>query len=312
MELRTIGRSGLKVSTLGLGCNNFGSRIDEKASAAVVAACLEAGITFFDTADIYGAGQSETFLGRALKGHRDEVVIATKFSGRTGESPYDAGASRKHVVAACERSLRSLGTDFIDLYYQHFPDEDTPVEETLAALDDLVHAGKVRYVASSNFAGWQIVEADLLAAARHGTRFVASQSEWSLLKRDVEAEVVPACAAYHVGVVPYFPLASGLLTGKYQRGRPAPEGTRLAGDRFQHVATDAAFDVVERLSDLGEAHGHSLLELAIGWLLAQPVVPSVLVGATKPEQVTANAEAAAVQLGADVLAAVSAATAPPR
>lgn len=309
MELRTIGRSGLKVSVLGLGCNNFGSRIDEEASAAVVRACLDAGITFFDTADIYGGGESEKFLGRALGGHRDDVVIATKFSGRTGDGPYAAGASRKHVMAACERSLRSLGTDYIDLYYQHFPDPETPVDETLAALDDLVRAGKVRYIASSNFAGWQIAQAEHLAAASHGARFIASQSEWSLLQRDVEAEVVPACAAYRVGVVPYFPLASGLLTGKYERGRPAPEGTRLAGPRYQDVATDAAFDVVDRLTEIGKQHGRSLLELAIGWLLAQPVVPSVLVGATKPEQVRANAEAAAVVLSPEETGAVSAATA---
>jgi aryl-alcohol dehydrogenase-like predicted oxidoreductase len=309
MDLRRIGRSGLKVSVLGLGCNNFGSRIDEDASAAVVRASLTAGITFFDTSDSYGGGESEKFLGRALKGHRDEVVIATKFSSRVGESPYDVGASRKHLVAACEHSLRSLGTDYIDLYYQHFPDPETPVDETLAALDDLVRAGKVRYVASSNFAGWQIVEAEHLARSQHGTRFIASQSEWSLLERGIEAEVVPACAAYQLGLVPYFPLSSGLLTGKYQRGRPAPEGTRLASPRYDDWVTDAKFDKVERLADLGSKHGRSLLELAIGWLLAQPVVPSVLVGATKPEQVAANAEAAAVQLSAEEVAAVSAVTA---
>ncbi len=309
MDLRVIGRSGLKVSVLGLGCNNFGPRIDEAAAAAVVDASLAAGITFFDTSNSYGGGESEKFLGRALKGHRDGVVVATKFSSRVGESPYEVGASRKHLVAACERSLRSLGTDYIDLYYQHFPDPETPVEETLAALDDLVRAGKVRYVASSNFAGWQIVEAELLAAARHGTRFIASQSEWSLLERGIEAEVVPACAAYQVGVIPYFPLASGLLTGKYERGRSAPEGTRLAGGRYRDWLTDAKFDVVDRLEDLRAQHGRSLLELAIGWLLAQPVVPSVLVGATRPEQVTANAQAAAVQLSAEEVAAVSAATA---
>jgi aryl-alcohol dehydrogenase-like predicted oxidoreductase len=308
MDMRTIGRSGLKVTVLGLGCNNFGSRIDEEASAAVVQACLAAGITFFDTSDSYGGGESEKFLGRALKGHRDEVVIATKFSSRVGESPYDVGASRKHLVAACDHSLRSLGTDYIDLYYQHFPDPETPVEETLAALDDLVRAGKVRYIASSNFAGWQIVEAEHLAAARHGARFVASQSEWSLLERGIEAEVVPACAAYQVGVVPYFPLASGLLSGKYQRGRPAPEGTRLASPRFADWVTDAKFDVVERLEALGRQHGRSLLELAIGWLVAQPVVASVLVGATTPEQVVANAHAASVQLSPEELGAVSAAT----
>src|SRR5579862_1258687 len=195
MELRNVGRSGLQVSVLGLGCNNFGSRIDEDAAHAVVRACHDAGVTFFDTADTYGGGKSEEFLGRALAGKRDEVVVATKFSGRTADGPYGAGASRKHLLVACEASLRRLGTDYIDLYYQHFPDPVTPVEETLDALDDLVRAGKVRYVASSNLAGWQVVEAEHVARSRRTARFVASQSEWSLLERDVEREVVPACAA---------------------------------------------------------------------------------------------------------------------
>jgi aryl-alcohol dehydrogenase-like predicted oxidoreductase len=300
MELRTVGRSGLQVSLLGLGCNNFGSRIDEEASAAVVRAALDAGVTLFDTSDSYGAGQSEEFLGRALRGERDDVVIATKFSSPTGDGPYRSGASRKYLMAACERSLRRLGTDFVDLYYLHRPDAKTPIEETLAALDDLVHAGKVRYVASSNFAGWQIVEAEHVARTDGTVRFVASQSEWSLLRRGVEVEVVPACTAYGIGVVPYFPLASGLLTGKYVRGEPPPAGTRLAtSPRFADVATDAAFGVVERLADFGRDRGRSLLELAIGWLAAHPVVPSVLVGATKPEQVAANAAAASVRLSPD-------------
>jgi len=311
MELRTVGRSGLQVSVLGLGTNNFGARIDEKASHAVVAACRDAGVTFFDTSNSYGGGRSEEFLGRALEGHRDEVVVATKFSSRVGEGPYDAGASRKHLLAACEASLRRLGTDYIDLYYQHWPDPKTPVDESLETLDTLVRAGKVRYAASSNFAGWQVAEAEHVARARGTTRFVASQSEWSLVQRGVETEVVPACAAYGIGVVPYFPLASGLLTGKYERGKPAPEGSRLAtSPRFSKVATDQAFDVVERLSVLAAKGGRTLLDLAIGWLVAQPVVPSVLVGATSPEQVRANAAAAEVSLSPEEIAAVSEATAP--
>jgi aryl-alcohol dehydrogenase-like predicted oxidoreductase len=310
VDLHAVGRSGLKVSALGLGCNNFGGRLDEQGSVAVVHACLEAGVTFFDTADIYGEGRSEEILGRALGDRRDEVVVATKFSG--GEGPYLAGASRKVVMAACERSLRRLGTDYIDLYYQHFPDPETPVTETLGALDDLVRAGKVRYVATSNFAGWQIAEAEHVARANGWSRPVASQSEWSLLRRGIEAEVVPACAAYGIGVVPYFPLASGLLTGKYQRGEPPPEGTRLGNSAlFASWATTAVFDIVERLDTMAKQHGRSLLELAVGWLAAQPTVPSVLVGATKPEQVVKNARAVAVRLSADELAAVSAATAPP-
>ncbi len=311
MELRTVGRSGLQVSVLGLGCNNFGSRIDEDAARSVVEASLDAGVTFFDTSDSYGGGRSEEYLGRALAGRRDDVVIATKFGSRVGEGPYDAGASRKHLVAACEASLRRLGTGYIDLYYQHFPDPKTPVEETLETLDALVRAGKVRYAASSNFAGWQVAEAEHVARERATTRFVASQSQWSLLQRGVEAEVVPACAAYHVAVVPFFPLASGLLTGKYERGKPPPEGTRLAASpRFAQVANDTTFDTLDRLTVIGEKSGRSLLELAIGWLSAQPVVPSVLVGATKPEQVEANAAAAQVALSAEEVAAVSEATSP--
>ena len=308
MELRPLGRSGLQVSLLGLGCNNFGSRIDKDASDEVVRASLDAGLTHFDTADVYGGGRSEEFLGAALRGHRDDVVIATKFASPTGEGPYHRGASRKHVVQACEASLRRLGTDYIDLYYQHRPDPLTPVDETLGVLDDLVHQGKVRYVASSNFAGWQIAQAEHEARERGTVRFVASQSEWSLLERGVEAEVVPACSAYGIGVVPFFPLASGLLTGKYRRGAPAPEGTRLASDRFAPLATDEAFDVVERLEALGEKHGRTLLEIAIGWLAAQPVVPSVLVGATRPEQVLANAAAAEVRLSPEEVGAIAEAT----
>ncbi|HTX62122.1 MAG TPA: aldo/keto reductase [Acidimicrobiales bacterium] len=309
MELRTVGRSGLQVSVLGLGCNNFGPHIDEDAARAVVWASVDAGVTFFDTSDSYGGGRSEEYLGRALAGHRDEVVVATKFASRVGDGPYDAGASRKHCIAACEASLRRLGTDYIDLYYQHFPDPKTPVEETLETLDTLVRAGKVRYVANSNFAGWQVVEAEYVARVRGTTRFIANQYRWSLLERGIEIGVVPACAAYDVAVVPFFPLASGLLTGKYERGKPPPEGTRLASSpRFQQAATDAAFDTLDRLSVIGEKAGRSLLELAIGWLAAQPVVPSVLVGATKPEQAVANAAAAQVTLSAEEVAAVSEAT----
>ncbi|MGH8982216.1 MAG: aldo/keto reductase [Acidimicrobiales bacterium] len=313
MELRTVGRSGLQVSVLGLGCNNFGFRIDEGESAKVVQACLEAGVTFFDTSDSYGAGKSEEYLGKALKGERDDVVIATKFSSRTGDGPYRAGASRKYLVAACERSLRRLGTDYIDLYYQHWPDPQTPVGETLAALDDLVRAGKVRYVASSNFAGWQVAQAEHVAREQRTVHYIASQSHWSLLERGIEAEVVPACLEYGIGVVPFFPLASGLLTGKYRRGEPPPEGTRLAAsERFASMATPEAFDKVEALERLAKEHGRNVLDLAIGWLAASPAVPSVLVGATRPEQVVANAAAAGVTLSAEELGAIDDATSPAR
>jgi aryl-alcohol dehydrogenase-like predicted oxidoreductase len=310
MELNALGRSGLQVSVLGLGCNNFGMRIDGEASAQVVRAALDAGVTFFDTADSYGSGKSEEFLGTALRDHRDDVVIATKFASPTGEGPYRGGASRKHLMAACEASLRRLGTEYIDLYYQHRPDPQTPIEETLDGLDDLVRSGKVRYIACSNFAGWQVAEAEHVARARSGARFIANQSEWSLLRRGIEKEVVPACVACGLGVVPFFPLASGLLTGKYTRGEPPPEGTRLSNAAFfSRVATDEAFDTVERLTAVAESLGRSLLDVAIGWLAAQPSVPSVLVGATSPEQVASNAAAAEVQLAPDEVRAIDEAAA---
>lgn len=309
MEFRNLGRSGLKVSVLGLGCNNFGARLDVEGTATVVHATLDAGISFFDTANTYGAGKSEEYLGKALAGHnRDELVVATKSGMKAGEGPYGSGASRKHMTSECEKSLRRLGMDYIDLYYLHAPDPSTPIDETLAAMDDLVRSGKVRYIGSSNLAGWQVAEAEYVARERGTSRFIASQSEWSLVKREVEAEVVPACLAYGIGVVPYFPLSSGLLTGKYTRGEAPPEGTRLAGSvYFQAMATDEVYDAVDRLRQVAEAMGRSLLELAIGWLIGQPVVPSVLVGATRPEQVKANAEAAEVRFTPDELDAIAAA-----
>lgn len=303
MDTRNVGRSGLQVSAVGLGCNNFGSRLDEERSASVVAASLEAGVTFFDTADVYGQGASEEFLGRALAGVRDQVVVATKFGSPMGGRQ---GGSRRNVLAACEASLRRLGTDYIDLYYLHFPDPATPVTETLDALDDLVRAGKVRYVGSSNFAGWQVARADHVARERRGTRFVATQAEWSLLRRGTEREVVPACTAYGIGVVPYFPLASGLLTGKYRRGEPFPEGSRLSRSAaFQRMATDETFGALERLAASARAMGRSLLEVAMAWLLHQPTVPSVIAGATTPEQVRANAATAEVTLSPEEVQALS-------
>jgi aryl-alcohol dehydrogenase-like predicted oxidoreductase len=308
MVYRTMGRSGLQVSTIGLGCNNFGMLLDEPASTAVVHAALDAGITFFDTSDSYGNSRSEEYVGAALAGHRDDVVIATKFSTRLRPGPYGAGASRKYIVEACEASLRRLGTDYIDLYYQHNLDPQTPVEETVDTLDDLVRAGKIRYAGCSNVNGWTLARAEHVAAERGRQRFVACQNEWSLVNRAIEAEVVPACRAYEVGIVPYFPLASGLLTGKYAKGEPFPEGTRLAAaSYFAAMATDEVFETVARLQAVADDSGRSLVELALGWLLHQDGVASVLVGATKPEQVATNAAAAGVSLAPDVLAAVAAA-----
>jgi aryl-alcohol dehydrogenase-like predicted oxidoreductase len=307
MELRSLGRSGLKVTTLGLGCNNFGMRIDEKASKAVVDACFDNGITFFDTSNSYGDGLSEEYLGKALGKRRVDAIIATKFTSAVGEGPYNKGSSRRHLIAACEDSLRRLGTDYIDLYYQHFPDPETPIEETLSALDDLVRAGKVRYIAASNFSGWQIAEAQFIAKESKGARYIANQIEWSLLKRGVEREVVPACEHFGVGVVPYFPLASGLLTGKYKRGETPGKDTRLGAiPYFAGWATDEAFDLIEKMERIGKDAGYSILETALGYLISQPSVSSVLVGATSAQQVAANANAA-VTLSAETISAMDAA-----
>ena len=299
MELRKLGTSGLKVSEVGLGCNNFGTRLDQAGATAVVEAALEAGVTLFDTADIYGKSQSEVMLGQALGSRRQEVVVATKFAGPMGKrADQRGGGSRRYVIAAVEESLKRLGTDYIDLYQMHFPDRDTPIDETLAALDDVVRAGKVRYIGNSNFAGWQIADADWTARTEHGARFVSAQNLYSLLERGVEAEVLPACRRFGLGFLPYFPLASGLLTGKYSRGEAPPEGTRLAawGDRATAALSDRNFDRVEKLAAFAESKGHGLLELAFAWLLGNPTVSSVIAGATRPEQIQANAAAAAWRL----------------
>jgi len=310
MRYRQLGRSGLTVSVVGLGCNNFGGRIDADASLAVVDACFEAGITLFDTADTYGNhGGSETLLGEALKGRREEVVVATKFgSDMAGGNGPDWGVrgSRRYVRLAVEASLRRLQTDWIDLYQLHQPDLVTPIEETLAALDELVGEGLVRYVGSSNFSGWQIADADWTARDRGFERFVSAQNHYSLLERDVEADVIPACERFGVGQLPYFPLANGLLTGKYRRGTPPPAGTRLGGNptRAGEVLTEQAYDRVEALEAYAGQRGVGLLDVAIGGLAAQPTVGSVIAGATKPEQVAANARAGEWAPTAEDLAAL--------
>ncbi|WP_208799127.1 aldo/keto reductase [Microbispora triticiradicis] len=291
MTYRRLGDSGLVVSAVGLGGNNFGRRIDLDATRAVVDAALDAGVTLIDTADIYG--ESEALLGEVLKGRRDQVVLATKFGGDVhGANGPDWGAraSRRYVRLAVERSLRRLGTDWIDLYQLHFPDPSTPVEETLSVLTDLVREGKVRYLGSSNFAAWQVTDADWIARTGGLERFVSAQNEYSLLDRRVEQELVPALTHHGIGLLPYFPLANGLLTGKYRRGEQPPEGSRLAG-RPQYL-TGERFDVVERLREFAERQGVTLLDVAIGGLLARPAVSSVIAGATRPEQVAANAAAA--------------------
>jgi len=305
MQMRRLGTSGLKVSEVGLGCNNFGMRIDQAATKAVVDAALEAGINFFDTADIYGGTRSEEFLGKALGKRRGEVVLATKFGMRIGDDEAKKGGSRRWIMRAVEDSLRRLGTDWIDLYQFHAPDPDTPIDETLRALDDLVTQGKVRYIGNSNFTGWQIADADWTAAG--STRFVSAQNQYSLIERKVEFEVLPACEHFGLGFLPFFPLASGLLSGKYRRGEKPPEGTRLAawGARGAAAMSDRNFDKVEKLTAWAEERGHSLLELAFAWLLGHPVVSSVIAGATSPEQVKANAATAAWALTGDEVAEIS-------
>ena len=291
-EHRPLGSSGLVVSRVGLGCNNFGRRIGLDDARAVVDAALDEGITLFDTSDSYG--ESEEILGELLGGRRDQVLLATKFgSDLQGANGPDWGArgSRRYIRRAVERSLRRLRTDWIDLYQLHFPDPVTPMDETLAALTELVHEGKVRYIGSSNLAAWQVSDAEWLSRTHGHERFVSAQNHYSLLDRQVEAELVPACLAYGIGILPYFPLASGLLTGKYHRGEPAPEGTRLAGARFAGQITDERFDAVEALEAFAAERSISLLDVAIGGLAAQPAVGSVIAGATRPDQVKANVTA---------------------
>jgi len=296
MKLRRLGNSGLKVSEVGIGCNNFGMRIDAKETDAVVGAAIDAGITLFDTADIYGGTKSEEFLGKALGKKRGQIVLATKFGMAIGGDDTKKGGSRRWIMTAVEDSLRRLGTDWIDLYQMHAPDPDTPIDETLRALDDLVTQGKVRYVGNSNFSGWQIADADWTSSG--ATRFVSAQNQFSLLERKVEHEVLPACEHFGLGFLPFFPLASGLLSGKYRRGEVPPEGTRLAawGSRGAAALSDKNFDKVEAVAGWAEERGHTILELAFAWLLGHPVVSSVIAGATSPAQVAANAATAAWEL----------------
>ncbi len=301
MDVRRIGQ--LDVSVVGLGCNNFGSRIDATESERVVHAALDAGITLFDTSDTYGQGRSEEFLGRALRGRRQEAVIASKFGKPVGGAP--ASASADYIHTSVDGSLRRLGTDHLDLYQIHEPHPEVPLDETLGALDQLVQAGKVREIGCSNFSVQQLEEADEAARAKRRARFVSVQNEYSLLEREPESGVLAACERLHIAFIPYFPLASGLLTGKYRLDREAPPDTRLTtGGWGADRLTDEALTVVERLITVAEQRGHSILELAFSWLLARPQVASVIAGATKPEQVRANASAAGWRLTSDDLRAV--------
>jgi len=309
MEMRKLG--SLEISVVGIGCNNFGMRIDADATKAVVDAALEHGINFFDTADVYGGrGKSEEFLGAAIGPRRDEVVIATKFAAPMSDDEADRGGKPDYVKRAVEASLKRLGTDRIDLYQMHGPDPSTPIEDTLSALNELVEAGKVLEIGNSNFNGGQIDEAQKVSGSKGWARFVSAQNNYSLLERRMEPDVTDACDRNGLTILPYFPLASGLLTGKYKRGEDLPEGTRLAAmaqampDRIERALSDENFDKVEKLQAFASELGHTLLELAFSWLSSQERIASVIAGATKPEQVASNVSAVSWTLTPDEMAEV--------
>ncbi len=311
MEHRTLGPSGLEVSLVGLGCNNFGGRLDVDGTRAVVDRAIEQGITLFDTADVYGnRGGSETCLGEVLGARRKDIVLATKFAMPMSDDGTMQGASAAYIKKACEASLKRLKTDWIDLYQVHQPDDDTPVEETLEALDGLVKAGKVRHIGSSNYSGAQLDEAMDASSGNGWAAFTSCQDHYSLLAREIDADLMPAMTRRGLGLLPYFPLASGMLTGKYSRNSPPPEGTRMASmprlaDRYM---TDRNWGIVEGLDAFARKNGRSLLELAFAWLAARPNVSSVIAGATKPEQVDQNVAAVGWQLGAADMAEIDAIT----
>jgi aryl-alcohol dehydrogenase-like predicted oxidoreductase len=307
MQIRNLGGSGLRVSAVGLGCNNFGQRVDLEGSRKVIHKALDLGITLFDTADIYSdMGGSENVLGAVLGDRRKDIVLATKYSKPMATDGTKQGASRRYIMNAVEASLKRLKTDYIDLYQQHDYDPLTPIEESLRALDDLVREGKVRYIGNSNFPAWRIAEAEYVARAMNVSRFVSCQDEYSLVVRDIEKDLLPAAEEYNLGLLPFFPLASGLLTGKYKRGEAAPGDTRLGKverlrDRY---VTPRNEEIVEKLQAFAQARGHSMLELAFSWLAARPQVASVIAGATRVEQVEQNVKAIAWSLSADEMAEI--------
>jgi aryl-alcohol dehydrogenase-like predicted oxidoreductase len=305
---RLLGSSGLWASVVGLGCNNFGRRVDLEGTRAVVDAALEQGVTFFDTADIYGRGESEEYLGKVLQGRRDQVVLATKFGMDMGDGKGPRG-SRDYILQAAEASLRRLQTDVIDFYWYHRPDGETPIAETLGALSELIGAGKVRAIGASNFDAGQLEEADRVANDEGLTPFTAVQNEYSLLVRDAEREVLPACRRLGIAFVPFFPLASGLLTGKYRPGEAGPEGARLSGR--DQIASDEQFKLIARLEGFADGRGISLTDVAIGALLADDTVASVIAGATKPDQVGSNVRAARWQPSEEDLTALREILGPP-
>jgi aryl-alcohol dehydrogenase-like predicted oxidoreductase len=314
MKYRGLGKSGLKVSEIGLGSLEFGRRLNEQETISIINHALDQGINFIDTADVYSDGRSEEFIGKALKGRRARVIVASKFGLPTGDYPNDYGGSRAHIMDAINGSLRRLDTDYIDLYYIHWPDLATPIEETLRTLDSLVKAGKVRYMACSNFAAWQLAEALWTSRVNNLESFTGIQTRYNMVDRSIEPELVPCCQKYGVGVIPWGPLAEGFLTGKYQRGKPLPAGTRLGSPRsappprrlfagmsarppaFASILTEANFDKLEKLQKFANERGHTVGELAISWLLSHSWLASVISGVTNPDQVSANVAAASWQL----------------
>lgn len=304
MEYRRLGSSGLQVSAIGLGTNTVGPDLDEAATEAVIARLLDVGANFIDTADVYSRGVSESHIGKALisLGRRSEVVLATKCGIAMSDKPNDAGASRQHITDSVNNSLRRLQTDYIDLLQIHRADPNTPIEETLRALDDLVKAGKIRYIGCSNYAAWQLVEALHTSQANLLSRYVSIQPEYNIVSRAIEPEIVPVCLKYGVGIIPYSPLAGGFLTGKYHKGEPRPadaRGGKRPGPFFDRWLTDRNYDALDKLTVFAKERGHTTAELAIAWLLARPGVSVVIVGASRAEQVEANAKAAEWKLTAD-------------
>jgi len=315
VEQRTVGRSELRASLLGLGCNNFGPRLDLEATKRVVYRALDVGVNFLDTADAYGNGASEKLLGDVLGGRRKDVIIASKFGMAMDKEGKLSGASPGYIKRAVEDSLSRLKTDWIDLYQLHVPDPKTPIEETMRTLDDLIAQGKVRYIGCSNLPAWQVIEANLTASANGQAQFVSCQEEYSLLARDIDRELLPAMKTYQLGLLPYRPIAGGYLTGKYKRNAPLPEGARLSSSAMKRFAdrfmTPANWDKLDRLELFAKESGRSLLDIAFGWLASKPFIPSVIAGASTPEQVDANCKAVTCGLTPDEVAKVEAIFAAP-
>jgi len=300
MEYRNLGKSGLKVSEIGLGTNQFGGKVDQAETNRILDAAIDLGINLIDTADVYQKGRSEEAIGKALKGKREKVLIATKVFHKTGEGSNDSGASRQHIINGVEESLRRLQTDTIDLYQIHRWDKSTPIEETMQVLDDLVRSGKVRYIGASNFTSWQLTHSNAVASLMGWTKFVSIQPHYHLLERDIEYELIPACDYFGIGILPYFPLAGGFLTGKYKVDQPSPTGSRGETSEYvQKYLKADKFKLLNALTEFAENRGYKINELAHAFLLAQPMVCSVISGATKVEHVTANANASGWALSAD-------------